>query len=137
MNFPKRTQEIATTLCLCLDGDTELSRKIVVYLKEAETEWQRAWHIHRLRLWHGSTCARRPFAEYKAHKIMWRSDFRVLDVTQEVDLQRVLLLTELTGQCCGWINARGRRCGQLQDGFRFLAAQRTSRMPVGARATTA
>jgi len=49
MNFPKRTQEIATILChnQLLDGDTELSRKIVNLLKEAETEWQRAWHTHR------------------------------------------------------------------------------------------
>jgi len=31
-----------------LDGDTELSRKIVGHLKEAETEWHRAWHTHRL-----------------------------------------------------------------------------------------
>ena len=47
MNFPKRTQEIATILCQLLDGDTELSRKIVNLLKETETEWHRTWHIHR------------------------------------------------------------------------------------------
>jgi hypothetical protein len=49
MNFPKRTQEIATILChpQLLDGDTELSRKIVGHLKDAETEWHRSWHIHR------------------------------------------------------------------------------------------
>ena len=50
MNFPKRTQEIATILChnQLLDGDTELSRKIVNLLKETETEWHRTWHTHRL-----------------------------------------------------------------------------------------
>jgi len=48
MNFPKRTQEIATTLCQLLDGDTELSRKVVGHLKEAETECSRTWHTYRL-----------------------------------------------------------------------------------------
>ena len=122
MNFPKRTQEIATILCQRLDGDTELSRKIVNLLKESETEWHRTWHIHRLRLWHGSMCARRAFPEYKVRDLKWRSDFRVGDVVPEVNLQRVLLLTELTVKCCGWITA-GKRCGQLQDGLRFLAYQ--------------
>ena len=84
MNFPKRTQEIATILCLFLDGDTELSRKIVALLKEAETEWQRAWHIHRLRIWHGSSWSRRRFPEYHVSFIKWRSDFRVSEVVKEV-----------------------------------------------------
>jgi len=48
MNFPKRTQEIATILCQRLDGDAELSRKIVGHLKETETECNRIWHINRL-----------------------------------------------------------------------------------------
>ena len=49
MNFPKRTQEIATILCHphLLDGDIELSRKIVNLLKEAETDCSRVWHTHR------------------------------------------------------------------------------------------
>ena len=86
MNFPKRTQEIAMILChnQLLDGDTELSRKIVSFLKEAETEWQRAWHIHRLRLWHGSSCTRRRFPEYHESIIKWRSDFRVDEVVKDV-----------------------------------------------------
>jgi len=60
MNFPKRTQEIATILChnQLLDGDTELSRKIVDLLKEAETVCSRTWHIHCLstREWYRDTC---------------------------------------------------------------------------------
>ena len=118
MNFPKRTQEIATILCQLLDGDTELSRKIVNLLKDQETEWQRAWHIHRLRKWHGSVCARRRFPEYQGWNIKWRTDFRVGDVVQEFDLQRVILLTELTVLLGGSI------AGQVQDGHRFLADQR-------------
>ena len=84
MNFPKRTQEIATILChnQLLDGDTELSRKIVTLLKGAETEWSQAWHIHRLRLWHGSSWTRRRFPEYSP--IKWRSDFRVSEGVKDV-----------------------------------------------------
>jgi len=89
MNFPKRTQEIATVLCQLLDGDTELSRKIVGLLKGAETEWQRAWHIHRLRIWHGSSWTRRRFPEYHVSIIKWRSDFRVDEVVKEVQDLRI------------------------------------------------
>jgi hypothetical protein len=91
MNFPKRTQEIATILChnQLLDGDTELSRKIVGLLKGAETDWQRAWHIHRLRIWHGSSWTRRRFPEYHVSIIKWRSDFRVDEVVKEVQDLRI------------------------------------------------
>ena len=60
MNHPKRTQEIATILCELLGGDIELPRMIVFLLKEAETEWSRDWHIHRLstRKWYRATCGR-------------------------------------------------------------------------------
>ena len=126
MNFPKRTQEIATIICQRLDGDTELARKIVGHLKDQETDWNRHWHIHHLKLWHGSACARRPFPEYQVPTIQWRSDYSVDDVVGEVDIKRGILLKELTMQCCGWITA-GERCGQLQDGLRFLAAQRRRR----------
>ena len=58
MNYPKRTQEIASILCQLLDGDTELSRKIVELLKDQETDCSRIWHIHRLstRKWYRKTC---------------------------------------------------------------------------------
>ena len=117
---PKRTQEIATILCHThlLDGDVELSRKIVGHIKDLETEWQRVWHIHHLRLWHGSMCARRAFPEYKVTN--WRSDFRVDDVVQEVDLQRILLLTELTVRSCVGVLRLEDECGQVQDGLRYL-----------------
>ena len=123
---PKRTQEIAAILChpQLLDGDTELSRKIVGFLKDQETEWQRVWHIHHLRLWHGSMCARRAFPEYRVTN--WRSDFRLDDVVQEVDLQRILLLTELTVRSCVGVQVLRLEdgCGQVQDGLRYRLAQR-------------
>ena len=123
---PKRTQEIAAILChpQLLDGDTELSRKIVGFLKDQETEWQRVWHIHHLRLWHGSMCARRAFPEYRVTN--WRSDFRLDDVVQEVDLQRILLLTELTVRSCVGVQVLRLEdgCGQVQDALRYRLAQR-------------
>ena len=123
---PKRTQEIAAILChhQLLDGDTELSRKIVGFLKDKETEWQRVWHTHHLRLWHGSMCARRAFPEYRVTN--WRSDFRLDDVVQEVDLQRILLLTELTVRSCVGVQVLRLEdgCGQVQDGLRYRLAQR-------------
>ena len=121
--YPKRTQEIATILChsQLLDGDVELSRKIVGHIKDLETEWQRVWHIHHLRLWHGSTCARRAFPEYRVTN--WRPDFRSDDVVQEVDLQRILLLTELTVRACVGVQVLrldDDACGQVQEGLRYL-----------------
>jgi hypothetical protein len=102
MNFPKRTQEVATILChnQLLDGDTELSRKIVGLLKGAETEWQRAWHIHRLRHWHGSFLGlRRCFSEYQYPNYPCRSDFSFssLGVGSEINLPRQLMMKELVG----------------------------------------
>ena len=128
---PKRTQEIAAILChpQLLDGDTELSRKIVGFLKDKETEWQRVWHIHHLRLWHGSMCARRAFPEYRVTN--WRSDFRLDDVVQEVDLQRILLLTELTVRSWGSLphhSHNGKHLpGQVQDGLRYLRSSGSGR----------
>jgi hypothetical protein len=49
---PKRTQEIATILCLLLGGEIELPRKIIGHLKEAETERDRAYHMSLIRPHH-------------------------------------------------------------------------------------
>ena len=49
---PKRTQEIATILCLLLGREIELPRKIIGHLKDAETERDRAYHMSLIRPHH-------------------------------------------------------------------------------------
>jgi hypothetical protein len=49
---PKRTQEIATILCLLLGREIELPRKIIGYLKDAETERDRVYHMSLIRPHH-------------------------------------------------------------------------------------